>query len=286
MQCTFQRVPHEGFGQHFLGIQNQVAAVGFVQMLDGTVLLETTGTAIGKINGLTVMSLGDTSFGSPARITASVYPGSKGIVDIEREVALGQAIHSKGVMILSGFLGNRYAQKFPLAISAHIAMEQSYGYVDGDSASMAELICLISALIHSPIDQSFAITGSVNQYGEAQAIGGVNEKIEGFFRLCNARGLTGKQGVIIPAANQRNLVLHDDVLKAVEAGEFHIYCVRHVDEAIHLLLDREPGLADAEGNFPEGSVNGDIIRRLEAIARMADPSRKNGESSEDDASEK
>ena len=258
----------------------------FEQMLDGTVLLETTGTAIGKINGLTVMSLGDTSFGSPARITASVYPGSKGIVDIEREVALGQAIHSKGVMILSGFLGNRYAQKFPLAISAHIAMEQSYGYVDGDSASMAELICLISALIHSPIDQSFAITGSVNQYGEAQAIGGVNEKIEGFFRLCNARGLTGKQGVIIPAANQRNLVLHDDVLKAVEAGEFHIYCVRHVDEAIHLLLDREPGTADAEGNFPEGSVNGEIIKRLEAIARMTDPSRKDGESPEDDASVK
>ena len=152
----------------------------FEQMLDGTVLLETSGEAIGKINGLTVMSLGDTSFGSPARITCTVYPGSKGVVDIEREVSLGQAIHSKGVMILSGFLGNRYAQKFPLAISAHIAMEQSYGYIDGDSASLGELVCLISALIQTPIDQSFAITGSVNQYGEVQAIGGVNEKIEGF----------------------------------------------------------------------------------------------------------
>ncbi|TNC92474.1 MAG: ATP-dependent protease [Thalassolituus sp.] len=240
----------------------------FEQMLEGTVLLETSGTAIGKINGLTVMSLGDTSFGSPARITASVYPGSKGVVDIEREVALGQAIHSKGVMIISGFLGNRYAQKFPLAISAHIAMEQSYGYVDGDSASMAELICLISALTHSPIDQSFAITGSVNQYGEAQAIGGVNEKIEGFFRLCEARGLTGSQGVIIPHSNQRNLVLNDEVVRAIEAGKFHVYCVRHVDEAMHLLLNREPGIADNEGNFPEGTVNGDIIKRLQSIADL------------------
>ncbi|PHS01654.1 MAG: ATP-dependent protease [Oceanobacter sp.] len=242
----------------------------FEQMLDGTVLLETSDKAIGKINGLTVMSLGDTSFGSPARITATVYPGSKGVVDIEREVSLGQALHSKGVMILSGFLGNRYAQKFPLAISAHIAMEQSYGYVDGDSASMAELVCLISALIHSPIDQSFAITGSVNQYGEAQAIGGVNEKIEGFFRLCEARGLTGKQGVIIPQSNQRNLVLHEDVVTAIEHGKFNVYCVRHVDEALHLLLDREPGIINENGEFPEGTINGEIIKRLAAIAKLGE----------------
>jgi predicted ATP-dependent protease len=242
----------------------------FEQMLDGTVLLETSDKAIGKINGLTVMSLGDTSFGSPARITATVYPGSKGVVDIEREVSLGQALHSKGVMILSGFLGNRYAQKFPLAISAHIAMEQSYGYVDGDSASMAELVCLISALIHSPIDQSFAITGSVNQYGEAQAIGGVNEKIEGFFRLCEARGLTGNQGVIIPQSNQRNLVLHEDVVTAIEQGKFNVYCVRHVDEALHLLLDREPGIINENGEFPEGTINGDIIKRLAAIAKLGE----------------
>lgn len=242
----------------------------FEQMIDGTVLLETSGKAIGKINGLTVMSLGDTSFGSPARITATVYPGSKGVIDIEREVSLGQALHSKGVMILSGFLGNRYAQKFPLAISAHIAMEQSYGYVDGDSASMAELVCLISALTHSPIDQSYAITGSVNQHGEAQAIGGVNEKIEGFFRLCEARGLTGKQGVIIPQSNQRNLVLHEDVVNAIDSGTFNVYCVRHVDEALHLLLDREPGIVDQNGDFPEGSINGDIIKRLAEIAKLGE----------------
>ena len=240
----------------------------FEQMLDGTVLLETSGEAIGKINGLTVMSLGDTSFGSPARITATVYPGSKGVVDIEREVSLGQALHSKGVMILSGFLGNRYAQRFPLAISAHIAMEQSYGYVDGDSASMAELVCLISALIHSPVNQNFAITGSVNQYGEAQAIGGVNEKIEGFFRLCAARGLSGDQGVIVPHSNLRNLVLHQDVVDAMADGKFHVYGVNHVDEALHLLLGREPGAANNEGEFPVGTINADIIKRLEAIANM------------------
>ncbi|MEC8444215.1 MAG: ATP-binding protein [Pseudomonadota bacterium] len=240
----------------------------FEQMLDGTVLLETSGEAIGKINGLTVMSLGDTSFGSPARITATVYPGSKGVVDIEREVSLGQALHSKGVMILSGFLGNRYAQRFPLAISAHIAMEQSYGYVDGDSASMAELVCLISALIHSPVNQNFAITGSVNQYGEAQAIGGVNEKIEGFFRLCAARGLSGDQGVIVPLSNLRNLVLHQDVVDAMADGKFHVYGVNHVDEALHLLLGREPGAANDEGDFPVGTINADIIKRLEAIANM------------------
>lgn len=242
----------------------------FEQMMDGTVLLETSGEAIGKINGLTVMALGDTSFGSPARITTTVHPGSKGVVDIEREVSLGQAIHSKGVMILSGFLGNRYAQKFPLAISAHIAMEQSYGYIDGDSASLGELVCLISALIHAPIDQSFAITGSVNQYGEVQAIGGVNEKIEGFFRLCQARGLTGQQGVIIPASNANNLLLKQQVIDAVNDGQFAIHAVAHVDQAMELLLHREAGQADDSGDFPADSVNGDIIKRLEEIAQMSD----------------
>lgn len=240
----------------------------FEQMRDGTVLLETDGTAIGKINGLTVMSLGDTSFGSPARITVTAYPGSKGVVDIEREVSLGQAIHSKGVMIISGYLGNRYAQQFPLAISAHIAMEQSYGYIDGDSASLAELICLISALIKAPVDQSFAVTGSVNQYGEVQAIGGVNEKIEGFFRLCHARGLTGKQGVIIPESNRRNLILNEDVVSAVEAGKFHVHCVTHVDQAMEILLQRKAGTQQADGNFPAGMLNDDIIKRLQAIASM------------------
>ena len=240
----------------------------FEQMLEGTVLLETSGQAIGKINGLTVMSLADTSFGSPARITASVYPGSKGIVDIEREANLGQAIHSKGVMILSGFLGNRYAQQFPLAISAHLAMEQSYGYIDGDSASVAELVCLISALIKAPIAQSFAITGSMNQHGEVQAIGGVNEKIEGFYRLCAARGLTGEQGVIIPASNQRNLILSDEVIAAVNNKQFSIHCISHVDQALELLLQRSAGKATKTGTFTKGTINYEVIERLRAIANM------------------
>lgn len=248
----------------------------FEQMLDGTVLLQTEGEAIGNINGLTVMSLGDTSFGSPARITTTVYPGSRGIVDIEREVALGQAIHSKGVMIISGFLGHRYARDFPLAITAHIAMEQSYGHIDGDSASLAELVCLISALIRSPIDQSYAVTGSVNQYGEVQAIGGANEKIEGFFRLCQARGLTGKQGVIIPAANQRNLVLSQTVIDAVQQGQFHIHAVDHVDQALNLLLQRPAGALGKRGHFPKGSVNADVVEQLK---RMQLSSTEAGKSS-------
>ena len=241
----------------------------FEHMLDGTVLLETSGQAIGKINGLTVMSLGDTSFGSPARITATAHPGSKGVVDIEREASLGQAIHSKGVMILSGFLGSRYAQHFPLAISAHLAMEQSYGYIDGDSASVAELVCLISALINAPIEQRFAITGSMNQYGEVQAIGGVNEKIEGFFRLCQARGLSGEQGVIIPASNQRNLVLNSEVTAAVKAGKFAIYAINHVDQALELLLQKPAGKLNKNGNFSKGSLNQLVIERLKTIAEMS-----------------
>lgn len=239
------------------------------QMLDNVILIESEGEAIGKVNGLTVMTVGDTSFGSPARISATVYPGSRGIVDIEREANLGQAIHSKGVMILSGYLGHKYAQDFPLAISANLAMEQSYGYVDGDSASLGELCCLISALIHQPLKQTFAITGSINQYGEVQAIGGVNEKIEGFFRLCKARGLTGQHGVIIPFANIRNLALKQEVVDAVEAGTFFIYGIKKVEEALALLMDREVGAPCEDHYFSEGSINFEVINRLKQIAEVS-----------------
>ena len=184
------------------------------EMLDGTILINTSGRTIGQINGLTVLEIGGSSFGAPSRITVTVYLGSRGIVDIEREADLGLSIHSKGVMILTGYLGNCYAQQFPLAISANIVMEQSYGHIDGDSASLAELCCLISALTLTPIKQSFAVTGSINQYGEVQAIGGVNEKIEGFFKLCKGRGLTGEQGCIIPQANVRNLMLKQEIIDA------------------------------------------------------------------------
>ncbi len=239
------------------------------EMLEGSVLIDTQGEAVGKINGLTVLSIGDTSFGSPARITAAVYPGSQGIVDIEREVQLGQAIHSKGVMILTGYLGAKYAQKFPLAISASLAMEQSYGYIDGDSASLAELCCLLSSLTGTPIKQSWAVTGSMNQHGEVQAIGGVNEKIEGFFDLCAARGLTGDQGAIIPHANVRNLMLSDRVLNAVRKGEFTIHAVAHVEEALEILTGKKPGALNTKGNYPKNSLNERVLKRLMEIAELS-----------------
>ena len=237
-------------------------------MLAGIILIDTEGAAIGKCNGLTVLEVGDSAFGMPARISATVYPGGSGIVDIEREVNLGQPIHSKGVMILTGYLGSRYAQEFPLAISASIALEQSYGYVDGDSASLGEVCTLISALSRTPLKQCFAITGSINQFGEVQAVGGVNEKIEGFFRLCQARGLSGEQGVIIPRANVATLMLDERVLQAVEAGRFHVYAVSQADEALSLLVGEEAGTPDEKGQFPEGSVNARVVERLRVIAEM------------------
>ncbi|MCO5786594.1 ATP-dependent protease [Pseudomonas sp. G11-1] len=234
-------------------------------MLSGVILIDTAGAAVGKCNGLTVLAIGDSVFGVPARISATVYPGSSGIVDIEREVSLGQSIHSKGVMILTGYLGSRYAQDHQLEISASIALEQSYGYIDGDSASLGEVCALISALSRVPLKQGFAITGSINQFGEVQAVGGVNVKIEGFFRLCEARGLTGEQGVIIPRSNVPNLMLHQTVLDAAKAGLFHIYAVENVDQALSLLAGEDAGTPDAAGNFPEGSINARAVQRLKTI---------------------
>ena len=236
-------------------------------ILNETVLIDTDGEAVGKSNGLTVLQVGDVSFGSPARITATVHPGNKGIVDIEREVTLGQPIHSKGVLILSGFLGHTYAGDFPLALSASLAMEQSYGYVDGDSASLAEICTLISALTHIPIRQQYAITGSINQYGEVQAIGGVNEKIEGFFHLCKTRGLTGWQGCVIPRANVRHLMLKDEVVAAVEDGMFHVHAVSSVDECLEILMGRTAGVRKVDGHFTQRSINAQVVKRLRELAK-------------------
>ena len=235
-------------------------------IVEETVLIDTEGEAIGKANGLTVLQVGDVAFGTPARITATVYPGNRGIVDIEREVTLGQPIHSKGVLILSGFLGNQYAKDFPMAMSASIALEQSYGYVDGDSASLAEVCTLISALTHIPISQNYATTGSINQYGEVQAIGGVNEKIEGFFNLCKARGLNGEQGVVIPKANIRNLMLKAEVVEAVRQGEFSVYAVSHVDQCLEVLMGRKAGKLKEDGTFTQRSINAQVVKRLREIS--------------------
>lgn len=233
---------------------------------EGHVLIATEGKAVGKVNGLTVLEVGGTAFGTPARITSTVYAGASGVVDIEREVELGQPIHSKGVMLLTGYLGNKYAQHFPLTLSANIALEQSYGHIDGDSASLAELIALISSLTEIPATQSLAVTGSINQYGEVQAVGGVNEKIEGFFDLCQHRGLNGEQGVVIPKSNAINLVLDKAVIDAVKKGLFHVYTVETVDDAITLLMQRDAGKMTARGRYAKNTVNYHAVNRLYNIA--------------------
>ena len=235
---------------------------------EGQILIDTDGLAVGKINGLTVLEIGDTAFGTPARISATVFAGSSGVIDIEREVELGKAIHSKGVLLLTGYLGAKYAREFPLTLSANIAMEQSYGHIDGDSASLAEVCALLSAITDIPIKQSLAVTGSINQHGQVQAIGGVNEKIEGYFRLCQSRGLTGEQGVIIPSSNQLNLVLNDEVIQAVKQLKFHIYVVKTVDEALTLLTGVEAGEKNSRGQYPKKSVNGRAMARLADIAEI------------------
>ena len=232
-----------------------------------TLLIDTDGEQPGQINGLAVLQMGQFTFGKPNRITARVRLGKGEVVDIEREVELGGPIHSKGVLIISGYLGARFATDFPLSLSASLVFEQSYGGVDGDSASLAEVCALKSALAGVPIAQSISVTGSVNQRGMVQPIGGVNEKIEGFFDVCHTRGLTGEQGVIIPEANVKHLMLRDDVVDAVEEGEFSIWAVEHVDEASAILTGVEAGVADDDGEFPDDSLNGKVQSRLRDMAR-------------------
>ena len=235
----------------------------------GMLLIDTSGERAAQVNGLSVVDLGNFRFGYPSRITASVRLGRGEVLDIQREVELSGPIHSKGVLILSGFLGARYAPERPLALSASLVFEQTYGEVEGDSASSAELYALLSALADAPIRQSFAVTGSVNQHGEIQAIGGVNEKIEGFFDVCRARGLNGEQGVLIPAANVKHLMLRQDVIEAVRGGRFRIYPVNSIDEGIEILTGVPAGVRDAEGAFPDGSINARVEVRLLTMSELA-----------------
>lgn len=230
------------------------------------VLLDTAGAKVGQINGLSVLQLGSFSFGRPSRITARVRIGAGRVTDIEREVNLGGPLHSKGVMILWGFLAGRYAQDVPLALAASLVFEQSYGGVDGDSASSAELYALLSALSDVPILQSFAVTGSVNQQGEVQAIGGVNEKIEGFYDVCRARGLTGSQGVLIPASNVQHLMLREDVVEAVTKKQFSIHAVHAIDEGIEILTGVKAGERNADGRFPAATINRMVEDTLKSFA--------------------
>ncbi len=238
-----------------------------LEMLDdGTIMVDTDGEEVGQINGLTVMDMGDYSFGKPSRITASTYIGESGIVNVEREVDLSGTSHSKGVLILSGYIGQKYAQDFPLSLSASLCFEQMYGGVDGDSASSAELYAILSSLSEVPIKQCIAVTGSVNQKGEIQPVGGVSYKIEGFFELCKLRGLNGKHGVLIPYQNIKNLVLNEEVVEAVRSKLFHIYPVRTIDEGIQLLTGVEAGEKDAGGKYKKSTVNYLISRKLERFA--------------------
>jgi predicted ATP-dependent protease len=235
----------------------------------GTIMIATSGSATGQVNGLSVVELGGFVFAQPSRITARVRLGAGTVVDIEREVKLGGPIHSKGVLILSGFLAGRYVPDHPLSLSASIVFEQSYGAVEGDSASSAELYALLSALADAPVKQSIAITGSVNQLGDVQPVGAINEKIEGFFDVCQARGLTGDQGVLIPGGNKRHLMLRDDVVKAVESARFHIYAVDTIDQGIEILTGMPAGVRDETGRFEGGTVNGLVEQRLVALAKQA-----------------
>jgi len=235
----------------------------------GTLLVETRGEVVGQVNGLSVLQLGGYAFGRPSRITARVRLGTGSVVDIEKEVALGGPIHSKGVLILSGFLGQRFASERPLSLAASLVFEQSYSGIEGDSASCAELVALLSALGELPVRQGRAITGSVNQHGQVQPIGGVNEKVEGFFDVCRAAGLTGDQGVLIPASNVKHLMLRADVVEASAKGLFHVWPIGTVDDAVELLTSVPAGEKEPDGRYPEGSVNRRVDDRLAAFAEKA-----------------
>ncbi len=233
----------------------------------GDMIISTDGSKVGQINGLTIAVAGDCSFGQPVRITANTYIGKSGVVNIEREIAMSGSSHSKGVFILSAYIGEKFAQEVPLSLTASICFEQLYNPVDGDSASSTELYAILSSLSGVPINQSLAVTGSVNQKGEIQPIGGVTDKIEGFFKVCKEKGLNGQNGVLIPYQNIKNLTLSNEILQAVNEGKFHVYPVASIDEGIEILTGVEAGIADKNGNYPEGTINYLVSQKLKKYAQ-------------------
>lgn len=240
-------------------------------VVQDTLMIDVSGVVVGRINALSVMSLGDYTFGRPCRVSAAVSCGKGGVIDIERQAKLGGPIHTKGVMILSGYLNSCYGRSSPLSLSASLTFEQSYSEVEGDSASAAELIALISAIAEVPLRQDVAITGSVNQHGQIQAIGGVNEKIEGFFAVCGAKGLTGSQGVLIPQPNQRHLMLRQEVIDAVGSGIFHIWPINSIEEGLALISGQATGDLQPDGSYPAGTLNQRVVARLSEFAKLAEP---------------
>jgi lon-related putative ATP-dependent protease len=243
----------------------------------GSILVDTDGEKVGQVNGLAVLGMGDYMFGKPSRITASIGLGKKGIIDIEKQAEMGGPTHTKGVHILTGFLTNRYAQKHPLSLTARLVFEQSYSGVDGDSASSTETYAMLSALSGVPIKQHFAVTGSVNQKGEVQAIGGVNHKIEGFFDLCKVRGLSEEQGVLIPQSNVKNLMLREEVVEAIKESKFHIYPVETIDQGIEVLTGVPAGEPNADNIYPEGTINYLVQSKLDEMAKLLTPKKKDEE---------
>jgi len=254
--------------------------------VDGTILCDTEGSVAGQINGLSVITLGDHTFGRPSRVTARTYLGRAGMVNIEREVKLSGPIHDKGVLILTGYLGGKFAEDRPLSLTASICFEQSYEGVEGDSASSTELYALLSALSGLPLKQGIAVTGSVNQHGQVQPIGGVNYKIEGFYAVCKAKGLTGDQGVMIPKLNERNLMLSDEVVQAVRDGKFNVWSVSTIDEGIEILTGIPAGVVGADGKYPEGTVNHRVKARLLEISEKMKRLSEKGEGGERRESER
>ncbi len=236
---------------------------------EGTLIVQTEGEAVGQLNGISILQVGDYSFGRPSRITGKSWIGKGGIVDIERETEMSGKIHSKGVLILNGLLGERYAQRRPLALSASLCFEQLYEEVDGDSASSAEFYALVSSIANVPLRQNLAVTGSVDQRGQIQPVGGINEKIEGFYRVCKRRGLDGSHGVLIPAANRKHLMLDEEVVKAVSDGSFHVYSAETVDQGIELLTGMEAGEQRPDGTYPEGTFHARVEEQLTSFSELA-----------------
>ncbi|MBC8413178.1 AAA family ATPase, partial [bacterium] len=234
---------------------------------EGSILIDTDGAVAGQINALSVLDLGDYRFGMPTRITAKTYAGRAGIVNIERETKMSGRIHEKAILILTAYLGSKYATQRPMSLTASLVFEQLYGGIEGDSATCAEVYALLSSISSVPIKQCFAITGSMNQHGEVQPIGGVNEKIEGFFEVCKMQGLNGEQGAIIPSRNIMNLMLKKEVVDAVIDGKFNIYCIDNVEDAIEILMGMQAGQMKPNGKYPKGTLNYLIVEQLQTLSR-------------------
>jgi ATP-dependent Lon protease len=253
---------------------------------DGTILIDSDGMVVGQVNGLAVYDLGDHAFGKPSRITAKTSLGKAGIINIEREAEMSGPIHNKGVYILAGYLRGKYAQDKPITMSASLCFEQSYSGVEGDSASSTEIYALLSSISGLPLRQDIAVTGSVNQKGEVQPIGGVNQKVEGFFDVCKAKGLTGKQGVMIPQLNVDDLMLRKDVVEAVKEGKFHIYPVKTIDQGIEILTGIEAGEGPGDGRFKEGTVNDLVDKKLRELGMKIKEFEGGGEEAKEEKKKK